>query len=109
MIEAQEEISRGLDLAAKSADPTIAASLAIQKARWEAKSQRSTPVANALNKVENQMRSAGYFELALEARLARAEAAAGPTRKSELKAIADKAKQHGYLLLARKAAESSAT
>jgi tetratricopeptide (TPR) repeat protein len=108
MKEAQEEISKGLDLAAKSADPTIAASLAIQKARWEAKSQRSSSVTTALNKVENQMRSAGYFELALEARLARAEATAGPTRKSELKAVANEAKQHGYLLLARKAAELSA-
>jgi tetratricopeptide (TPR) repeat protein len=108
MKEAEEEISKGLGLAAKSADPTIAASFAIQKARWQAKNQRSTSVENALNKVENQMRSAGYFELALEARLARAEAAAGPARKSELKAVAEEAKQHGYLLLARKAAESSA-
>jgi tetratricopeptide (TPR) repeat protein len=108
MKEAEDEISKGLGLAAKSADPTIAASFAIQKARWQAKNQRSTSVENALSKVENQMRSAGYFELALEARLARAEAAAGPARKSELKAVAEEAKQHGYLLLARKAAESSA-
>jgi serine/threonine protein kinase/Tfp pilus assembly protein PilF len=104
--EAQAEIMKGLELAAKSADPTIAAALSIQKARLEARTQRSTSVANALSKVENQMRSASYFELALEARLARAEAMAGTARKAELKAVVEEAKQHGYLLLARKAAET---
>jgi hypothetical protein len=44
--------------------------------------------------------------LALEARLARAEAIPGATRKAELKAVAEEAKQHGYALLARKAAET---
>jgi serine/threonine protein kinase/Tfp pilus assembly protein PilF len=104
--DAQEEITKGLDLAAKSSDPTIAAALTIQKARLEARRQRSTPVTITLGKVENQMRSAGYFELALEARLARAQALAGPARKSELKAVTEEARQHGYLLLARKAAET---
>jgi len=64
-------------------------------------------VSNTLSKIENQLRSGGYFELALEARLARAEAAAGTTRKSELKAVAEEARKHGYLLLARKATEMS--
>jgi hypothetical protein len=104
--EAQEEITKGEALGAKSADPTISASLAIQRARWEARSQKSASVVNSVTKLEAQMRSAGYFELALEARLARAEAAVGPARKSELKAVAEEAKQHGYLLLARKATET---
>jgi len=104
MKEAGEEITKGLDLAAKSADPTIAAALTILREKLEGKTQRSTSVINALSKVENQMRSAGYFELALDARLARAEAMSGAARKAELKAIAEEAKQHGYLLLARKAA-----
>ena len=101
--EAREEIAKGLDLAAKSADPTIAATLTIQKGRLEARSQHSTSAANDLNKLENQMRSAGFFELALDARLARAEGMEGVARKAELKAFAEEAKQHGYLLLARRA------
>jgi hypothetical protein len=52
------------------------------------------------------MRAAGYFELALDARLARAEAMAGAARKAELRAFVEEAKRHGYLLLARKAAET---
>jgi hypothetical protein len=106
--EAREEIAKGLDLAAKSGDPTIAATLRIQKGRLEARSQHPASAANDLSKLENQMRSAGFFELALEARLARAESTAGSTRKLELKAVAEEAKQRGYLLLARKAVESPA-
>ena len=49
------------------------------------------------------MRKAGFLELALEAKLARAEALSGAARKTELKSLADEAKQHGLLLLARKA------
>jgi len=105
--EAQAEIGNGLDIAAKSTDPSIAAALTIQKARLESRSARSRSVSNTLSKIENQLRSGGYFELALEARLARAEAAAGTTRKSELKAVAEEARKHGYLLLARKATEMS--
>jgi tetratricopeptide (TPR) repeat protein len=103
---AQEEISKGLDLAAKSADPSIAAPLTILKARLEGRTQRSAPAVNALSKIENQMRAAGYFELALDARLARAEAMAGAARKAELRAFVEEAKRHGYLLLARKGAET---
>jgi serine/threonine protein kinase/Tfp pilus assembly protein PilF len=101
--EAREEIAKGLDLAAKSADPTIAATLKIQKGRLEARSQHGTSAANDLNKLENQMRSAGFLGLALDARLARAEGMEGAARKAELKAFAEEAKQHGYLLLARRA------
>jgi len=54
------------------------------------------------------MRKAGSLQLALEAKLARAQALAGPARKSELKAVAEEAKQHGYLLLSRKAVEAAA-
>jgi hypothetical protein len=49
------------------------------------------------------MRSAGFLGLALDARLARAEGMEGAARKAELKAFAEEAKQHGYLLLARRA------
>jgi len=106
---ARQEIAKGLDLAAKSADPSIAAALTIQKARLETRSRSSAPAAGTLSKVENQMRSAGYFELALEARLARAETLTGAARRAELKAFAEEAKQHGYLLLARKAGEAPGT
>lgn len=51
------------------------------------------------------MRKSGSLQIALEAKLARAQAMAGSSRKSELKAVAEEAKQHGYLLLARKAEE----
>ena len=59
-----------------------------------------------MKKNETEMRKAGYLQLALEAKLARAQALAGSARKSELRAVAEEARQHGYLLLARKAAES---
>jgi hypothetical protein len=36
-----------------------------------------------------------------------AEALTGAARKSELKAVAEEARKHGYLLLARKATEMS--
>jgi hypothetical protein len=49
------------------------------------------------------LRSSGFLELAIEARLARADALSSSFRKTELKAIAEEARQHGYLLLMRKA------
>ena len=104
--DARQEIAKGLDLAAESADPSIAAALTIQRARLETRSRGSAPSPGILSKVETQMRSAGYLELALEARLARAETLTGAARRAELKAFAEEAKQHGYLLLARKASEA---
>ena len=104
--DARQEIAKGLDLAAESADPSIAAALTIQRARLETRSRGWTPSPGILSKVETQMRSAGYLELALEARLARAETLTGAARRAELKAFAEEAKQHGYLLLARKASEA---
>jgi hypothetical protein len=49
------------------------------------------------------MRKADMLQIALEAKLARGEALAGAARKAELQAVASEARQHGYLLLARKA------
>ena len=101
--EAFEQINKGLELAEKSADPSIPASLNIQKARLEIKRKQSAAAADSLGKLETRMRSSGLFELALEARLAHADALPPPARKSELKSFTQEARQHGYLLLARKA------
>jgi len=104
--DAQEQINKGLERAAKSEDPSIAAALNIQKARLDIKRKQSAAAADALNKVETKMHASGYFELALEARLARADALAPSARKAELKSFAQEARQHGYLLLARKASST---
>ena len=57
-----------------------------------------------LKKVKAEMRKAGFLELALEAKLARAEALSGAARKTELKSLADEAKQHGLLLACKASA-----
>jgi serine/threonine protein kinase/tetratricopeptide (TPR) repeat protein len=104
--DAREQINKGTELAAKSQDPTISAGLAIQKARLDIKRKQPASGANALNKVETKMREAHLFELAMEARLARADALPPSARKVELKSFVQEAREHGYLLLARKAVTS---
>ena len=56
-----------------------------------------------LKEVESKTRKAGLLQLALEAKFARGSLLSGVARSSELRAVADEAKQHGYLLLARRA------
>ena len=101
--DAQEQITKGLELAGKSQDPSIAASLNIQNARLEIKRKQTATAAVSLNKLEASLRSSGLLELAIEARLARADTLSSSFRRTELKAIAEEARQHGYLLLMRKA------
>ena len=84
------------------------ATLAIQQARVQNTPKPSDSAIADLKKVETDMRKSGFLHLALEAKFARAEALTGPARKSELKAVADEAKQHGYLLLAHNAVEAAA-
>jgi len=84
-------------------DRSAIAALAIQQAMVQNTPKPSDSAIADLKKVEAEMRNGGFLELALEAKLARAEALSGSARKSELKSLADEAKQHGLLLLARKA------
>jgi len=84
-------------------DPSDIATFAIQQAIVQNTPKPSDSALADLKKVETDMRKAGFLQLALEAKFARAEALSGPARKSELKSLAGEAKQHGFLLLARKA------
>jgi serine/threonine protein kinase/tetratricopeptide (TPR) repeat protein len=84
-------------------DGSAIATLAIQQARVQNTPKPSDSATTDLKKMETDMRKSGFLHLALEAKFARAEALTGPARKAELKSIADEAKQHGFLLLARKA------
>jgi eukaryotic-like serine/threonine-protein kinase len=105
--EGLEENNKALAYASKSADPALQAEVSIQKARWEIKMGDSTAAATDLNAVEEKMRASGFLELALEAKLARAETLTGSNRTAELQTVATEAKAHGYLLLARKTRELS--
>lgn len=90
-------------------DPFSRATFSIQQATVENTPKPSEAAISELKKIEAEMKHVGSLQLALEARFARAQALAGPVRKSELKALAGEARQHGYLLLARKASELAAT
>jgi serine/threonine protein kinase/tetratricopeptide (TPR) repeat protein len=87
-------------------DPSLRATFSIQQAIVENSAKQSEAAISELKKTETEMRKAGSLQIALEAKLARAQVLAGAARKTELKAVAEEAKQHGYLLLARKAAET---
>lgn len=107
--EAQEQISKAKEHVHDLQDPSLRATFAIQQAIVENTPKPSETAILELKRVESEMRKAGLLQCALQARLARAEAMAGPARKGELKAVAEEAKQHGYLLLVRKAGESAGT
>lgn len=87
-------------------DPSDIATFQIQQAMVQNTPKPSDSAIADLKKVEAEMRKTGFLQLALEAKFAHAEALSGPARKSELKSLADEAKQHGLLLLARKASAS---
>jgi eukaryotic-like serine/threonine-protein kinase len=103
--EAGDQMIKAKDHIKDLQDPSLRATFSIQQAVVENTLKPSDAAISELKKNENEMRKLGSLQIALEAKLARAQAMAGPTRKSELKAVAEEAKQHGYLLLARKAEE----
>lgn len=104
--DAEEQILKAKDHMKDVQDVSLRAMFFIQQAILENAPKPSETSISELKKNETEMRKAGYLQLALEAKLARAQALAGSARKSELRAVAEEARQHGYLLLARKAAES---
>jgi serine/threonine protein kinase len=101
--DALQQIQKAKEHSNELQDPATIASFSIQQAVVENTPKPSDSAITDLKKVETDMRKAGFLELALEAKFARAQALSGPARKSELKSLADEAKQHGFLLLARKA------
>jgi eukaryotic-like serine/threonine-protein kinase len=102
--EAEEQILKAKEHVKDLQDVSLRATFSIRQAVLENTLKPSEDAISELGKTEIEMRKAGSLQLALEAKRARAEALKGPARKSELKAVAEEAKQHGYLLLARKAA-----
>jgi Tfp pilus assembly protein PilF len=104
--EAKEQILKAKDRLKDVQDPSIRATFSIQQAVVENTVKPSDAAISELKKDETEMRKSGSVQIALEAKFARAQALAGAARKAELKAVAEEAKQHGYLLLARKAAET---
>jgi len=105
--DAEEQILKARERVYGLQGPFPLAVFSIQQAIVENTPKPSTAAIAELKKVEAAMRKAGSLQLALEARRARAEALTGLARKSELKAVAEEARRHGYLLLARKATEMS--
>jgi len=106
--EAEEQILEAAKLSKDLQDPSLRAIFSIRRAVVENTIMPSQAAISELKKSEVEMRKSGSLQIALEAKLARAQALAGPARKSELKAVAEEAKQHGYLLLAHKAVEGAA-
>jgi serine/threonine protein kinase/Tfp pilus assembly protein PilF len=104
--DAEEQILKAKDHIKELQDPSLRATFSIQQAVVENTAKPSEAAISELKKTEVEMRKSGSLQIALEAKLVRAQALAGPARKSELKAVAEEARQHGYLLLARKAAEA---
>jgi tetratricopeptide (TPR) repeat protein len=104
--EAEEQILKAKEHFKDVQDPSLRATFSIQQAVVENTLKPSDATISELKQNEAEMRKSGSMQIALEAKLARAQALAGPARKAELKAVAEEAKQHGYLLLARKAAET---
>ncbi len=101
--EAEEQIRKASEHLRQLQDPSLLATFSIQQAIVQNTPKPSGAAVSELKKVESEMRRAGLLQLALEAKLARAEALAGSARKFELHSLAEEATQHGYLLLARKA------
>jgi len=106
--DAEDQIAKAKERVYGLQGPFPLAAFSIQQAIVENAPKPSNAAVTELKRIEVEMRKAGSLQLALEAKLARAQALAGPARKSELKAVADEAKQHGYLLLAHKAVEAAA-
>jgi tetratricopeptide (TPR) repeat protein len=104
--EAEDQILKAKEHIHDLQDPSLRAAFSIQQAVVENTLKPSEAAISELEKSEREMRESGSLQIALEAKLARAQALAGSFRKSELKAVAEEARQHGYLLLARKAAET---
>jgi serine/threonine protein kinase/tetratricopeptide (TPR) repeat protein len=104
--DAEEQILKARERVYGLQGPFPLAGFSIQQAIVENTPKPSNAAIAELKRTEAAMRKAGSLQLALEAKRARAEALTGPARKSELKAVAEEAKQHGYLLLARKATET---
>jgi serine/threonine protein kinase/Tfp pilus assembly protein PilF len=105
--DAEDQILKAKDRVYGLQGPFPLATFSIQQAIFENIPKPSNAAISELKRIEAEMRRAGSLQLALEAKYARAQAMAGPARKSELKAVTEEARQHGYLLLARKAAETS--
>ncbi len=101
--EAEEEIRQVAARMPEIQDPSLRAIFQIQQAVVENAAKPSPAALAQLRNVELSMRKADMLQIALEAKLARGEALAGAARKAELQAVASEARQHGYLLLARKA------
>jgi tetratricopeptide (TPR) repeat protein len=104
--EAEEQILKAKDHIKDQQDVSLRATFSIQQAILENTPKPSETAISELKKNETEMRKAGYLQLALEAKLARAQVLSGLARKTELKAVAEEAKQHGYLLLAGKAIQT---
>jgi eukaryotic-like serine/threonine-protein kinase len=104
--DAEDQILKAKEHVYGLQGPFPLATFSIQLAILENTPKPSNAAISELKKIEAEMRKAGSLQLALEAKYTRAQAMAGPARKSELKAVAEEARQHGYLLLARKAAET---
>ena len=104
--EAEDQILKAKEHIKDVQDPFLRATFSIQQAVVENTLKPSDTAISELKKNETEMRKSGSVQIALEAKLARALALAGAARKAELKAVAEEAKQHGYLLLARKAVET---
>jgi eukaryotic-like serine/threonine-protein kinase len=101
--EAQEEIGQAAARMTEIQDPSLRAIFQIQQGIVENAAKPSPSAQTQLRNVEVSMRKAEMLQIALEAKLARGETLSGAARETELQAVAREAKQHGYLLLARKA------
>jgi hypothetical protein len=101
--DAEEQIVKAKEHLHELQDPSALAIFSIQRAIVQNASKPSEAATLKLRKIEAEMRATDQLQLALEAKLARLETLTGPSRKAELRAFTDEAKQHGYLLLARKA------
>jgi serine/threonine protein kinase/Tfp pilus assembly protein PilF len=104
--DAEEQILKAKDHIRDVQDPSIRATFFIQQAIVENSLKPNDSAISELRKNETEMRKRGAMQIALEAKLARAQSLSGTARKIELKAVAEEAKQYGYLLIARKAAET---
>jgi hypothetical protein len=104
--EAEDQILKAKANIKEVQDPSLRATFSIQDAVVGNTLKPSDAAISELKQTEAQMRKSGSLQIALEAKLARAQALAGLARTTELKAVAEEAKQHGYLLLARKVTQT---
>ena len=102
--DAEQQLVKAKDHLRDLQDPATRAAFLIQQAAVQNSPKPSQALLSDLKKLELESRKAGMLQLALEARLAQAESLTGPARKSALNSLAKEATQHGYRLLARKAA-----